>query len=185
MSRIERTSKNLQPKFFRNCTKKNDSQENFVRHSLANIAKIARITNLSKFLTYEGKRQRRASRRPQISPKSQKSQEFFLLPKKTETNIARIARITNLPIRGPSLPLLTFAKFVMLGIDSIFVKAFFLLQWKLLLLLQFLRNFVIIVIDRFHMTSRRPYLCTKKNPVGIELFSHVIKIKLSFIPSSE
>ena len=25
----------------------------------------------------------------------------------------------------------------------------------------------------------------KKNPVGIELFSHVIKIKLSFIPSSE
>ena len=38
-------------------------------------------------------------------------------------------------------------------------------------------------IDRFHMTSRRPYLCKKqwlgghvcvqKNPVGIELFSHV------------
>ena len=24
----------------------------------------------------------------------------------------------------------------------------------------------------------------KKNPVGIELFSHVIKIKLSFIPSN-
>ena len=43
--------------------------------------------------------------------------------------------------------------------------------------------------DRFHMTSRRPYLCKNKNnetavmlvyhmgPVGIELFSHV---KLSF-----
>ena len=40
-----------------------------------------------------------------------------------------------------------------------------------------------ITIDRFYMTSRRPYLCTKqwigghvcvqKNPVGIELFSHV------------
>ena len=39
------------------------------------------------------------------------------------------------------------------------------------------------LIDCFHMTSRRPYLCTKqwigghvcvqKNPVGIELFSHV------------
>ena len=42
--------------------------------------------------------------------------------------MARIARITNLPIRGPSLPSLTFAKFVILGIDSIFVKAFFLLQ---------------------------------------------------------
>ena len=38
-------------------------------------------------------------------------------------------------------------------------------------------------MDRFHMTSRQPYLCTKqwiaghvcvqKNPVGIELFSHV------------
>ena len=25
----------------------------------------------------------------------------------------------------------------------------------------------------FHMASRRPCLCTKKNPVGIELFSHV------------
>ena len=40
-----------------------------------------------------------------------------------------------------------------------------------------------LTIDRFHMTSQRPYLCTKqwiggqvcvqKNPVGIELFSHV------------
>ena len=46
-------------------------------------------------------------------------------------------------------------------------------------------------IDRFHMTSRRPYLCTKqwigghvcvqKDPVGIELF-HMLK--LSFIPSN-
>ena len=26
---------------------------------------------------------------------------------------------------------------------------------------------------RFHMTSRRPCLCTKKNPVGVKLFSHV------------
>ena len=30
----------------------------------------------------------------------------------------------------------------------------------------------VVVIDRFHM-SRRPCLCTKKNPVGIELFSQV------------
>ena len=34
---------------FRNFGEKNDSQENFVRHSLANIAKVVRITNLTKF----------------------------------------------------------------------------------------------------------------------------------------
>ena len=35
---------------FRNFSKKKkDSQENFVRHSLANIARVARITNLTKF----------------------------------------------------------------------------------------------------------------------------------------
>ena len=45
-------------------------------------------------------------------------------------------------------------------------------------------HIAVTTIDRFHMTSRRPYLCTKqwigghvcrvqKNPVGIELFSHV------------
>ena len=28
-------------------------------------------------------------------------------------------------------------------------------------------------IDHFHMTSLRPCLCTKNNPVGIDLFSHV------------
>jgi len=37
----------MQTKKFRNC-RKNDSQENFLRHSLASIAKIARITNLAK-----------------------------------------------------------------------------------------------------------------------------------------
>ena len=44
-------------------------------------------------------------------------------------------------------------------------------------------SLTVLTIDRFHMTSRQPYLCTKqwigghvcvqKNPVGIELFSYV------------
>lgn len=33
---------------FRNFSKTNESQENFIRHLLANIAKIARITNITK-----------------------------------------------------------------------------------------------------------------------------------------
>ena len=31
---------------FRNFSKTNESQENFIRHLLANIAKIARMTNI-------------------------------------------------------------------------------------------------------------------------------------------
>ena len=48
MSRIERTSKNVRARFFA-ILAKNDTPENFERHSLANIAKIA-ITNLTNFL---------------------------------------------------------------------------------------------------------------------------------------
>ena len=33
-------------------------------------------------------------------------------------------------------------------------------------------------IERIHMTSRRPYWCSKTNPVGVGLFSYV---KISFV----
>ena len=56
MSRIERTSKNVRARFFA-ILAKNDTPENFERHSLANIAKIA-ITNLTNFLTQKEIRQR-------------------------------------------------------------------------------------------------------------------------------
>ena len=39
----------LDSKFFKNFRKRNDSLENFVRQSLANITRVARITNLKKF----------------------------------------------------------------------------------------------------------------------------------------
>ena len=46
MSRIDLVNKNLPANLFSQFQqKKNDSQENFVRHSLANIARVARITN--------------------------------------------------------------------------------------------------------------------------------------------
>ena len=47
-SRIELCCKDLIAIFFCNFGKKNESQENFVRHLLANIAKIARMTNITK-----------------------------------------------------------------------------------------------------------------------------------------
>ena len=50
MSKIERTSRNVRARFFAILVK-NDSPENSTRHSLANITKIARITNLTNFLT--------------------------------------------------------------------------------------------------------------------------------------
>ena len=46
-------------------------------------------------------------------------------------------------------------------------------------------NFLVAAIDRFHMTSRRPYRCTKQLNDGhvgvqkktlIDLFSHVKKV---------
>ena len=47
----EETAKAISNSFFplKMLRKKNDSQENFVRHSLANTARVARITNLTKF----------------------------------------------------------------------------------------------------------------------------------------
>ena len=48
MPKIERTSKNLLALFFFAISTKSDAQEDFVRHSLTNIAKkMARIKNLN------------------------------------------------------------------------------------------------------------------------------------------
>ena len=47
----EETAKAISNSFFslKMLREKKDSQENFVRHSLANTARVARITNLTKF----------------------------------------------------------------------------------------------------------------------------------------
>ena len=49
MSRKDLVNKNWLANSFRNFRKRNDSPENFVRQSLANITRVARITNLTKF----------------------------------------------------------------------------------------------------------------------------------------
>ena len=51
MSRIDLVNKNLLANVFRNCRKRNNSEKNYVRKSLTNIAKIARITNLTRIKT--------------------------------------------------------------------------------------------------------------------------------------
>ena len=50
MSRIDLVSKNFLANFFRNCRKRN-LRKNYVRKSLTNIAKIAKITNLTRIKT--------------------------------------------------------------------------------------------------------------------------------------
>ena len=50
------------------------------------MAKIARTTNFTKFYTLKEKRPRRASVSPQISQKSKKQQEFFMLYVKRLSN---------------------------------------------------------------------------------------------------
>ena len=53
MSRIDIVNKNWLANSFRNFRKRNDSPENFVRQLLANITRVARITNLKKNLDLE------------------------------------------------------------------------------------------------------------------------------------
>ena len=49
MSRNDLENKDWVANSFRNFCKRNDSPENFVRQSLANITGVVRITNLKKF----------------------------------------------------------------------------------------------------------------------------------------
>ena len=65
MSRKDLVNKNWLANSFGNFRKRNDSPENFVRQSLANITRVARITNLKKFQTYKEKRPKRAQKIPQ------------------------------------------------------------------------------------------------------------------------
>ena len=60
MSRKDLVNKNWLANSFRNFRKRNDSPENFVRQSLANITRVARITNLKKFQTQKEKKPKRA-----------------------------------------------------------------------------------------------------------------------------
>ena len=53
MSRNDLVNKNWLANSFRNFCKRNDSPENFVRQSLANITRVARINNLKKILDLE------------------------------------------------------------------------------------------------------------------------------------
>ena len=56
MSGNDLVNKNWLANSFRNFCKRNDSSGNFVRQSLANITRVARITNFKKILDLERER---------------------------------------------------------------------------------------------------------------------------------
>ena len=64
MSRKDLVSKNWLANSFRNFRKRNDSPENFVRQSLANITRVARINNLKKILDLERKKAKNGLENP-------------------------------------------------------------------------------------------------------------------------
>ena len=64
MSRIDLVNKNWLANSFRNFRKRNDSPENFVRQSLANITRVARITNLKKILDLEREKAKKGPENP-------------------------------------------------------------------------------------------------------------------------
>ena len=57
-------NKNWLANSFRNFCKRNDSPENFVRQSLANITRVARITNFKKILDLEREKEKSAPKIP-------------------------------------------------------------------------------------------------------------------------
>ena len=72
MSRIDLVSKNLLANVFRNCRKRNNWEKNYVRKSLTNIAKIARITNLTRLKTSK----KRSQEGPWIVRKYRKNRKY-------------------------------------------------------------------------------------------------------------
>ena len=64
MSRNDLVNKNWLANSFRNFCKRNDSPENFVRQSLANITRVARITNLKKILDLEREKAKKGPENP-------------------------------------------------------------------------------------------------------------------------
>ena len=64
MSRKDLVNKNWLANSFRNFRKRNDSPENFVRQSLANITRVARINNLKKILDLERKKAKNGLENP-------------------------------------------------------------------------------------------------------------------------
>ena len=64
MSRDDLVNKNWLANSFRNFCKRNDSPENFVRQSLTNITRVARITNLKKILDLEREKVKKGLENP-------------------------------------------------------------------------------------------------------------------------
>ena len=64
MSRIDLVNKNWPANSFRNFRKRNDSRENIVRQSLANITRVARITNLKKILDLKREKAKKGPENP-------------------------------------------------------------------------------------------------------------------------
>ena len=71
MSRNDLVNKNWLAHSFRNFRKRNDSPENFVRQSLANITRVVRMTNFKKILDLEREKVKKGPENP-VKLKAQK-----------------------------------------------------------------------------------------------------------------
>ena len=95
MSRNDLENKNWLANSIRNFRKRNDSPENFVRQSLANITRVARINSLKKSRL----RKRKGQKGPRKSRKikgAKVTRIFLATSKYRATNTSKIARMTNL-----------------------------------------------------------------------------------------
>ena len=64
MSRNDLMNKNWLANSFRNFRKRNDARKNFVRQSLANITRVARINSLKKILDLEREKAKKGPENP-------------------------------------------------------------------------------------------------------------------------
>ena len=91
MSRIELCRKDLLAIFFISIlAKKDDSQENFVRHFLANIARMSRKTNLGKFSLVKKKGKEGPRELCKFRKIAKVTRIFLVIKKDSVTNIAKM-----------------------------------------------------------------------------------------------
>ena len=89
-------NKNWLANSFRNFRKRNDAPENFVRQSLANITRVARINSLKKNLDLEREKAKKGPPKPRKIKGAKVTRIFLATRKRRVTNTSKIARMTNL-----------------------------------------------------------------------------------------
>ena len=123
-SRLRKRRSQEEPRNVPKCRKNCKSNKDFscqLKTPMINIAKVAKITNLTKFKTQKEKKPRRASKCPQMLQNRKKKEDFCRQLKPLRTNIAEI---TNK------------SEFLQIGTILVVIDV----AMKFLFLLQILRN---------------------------------------------